>query len=1133
MRDNSLVQAHFLLGPAGSGKTFRCLAQIRAALAAAPDGPPLILLAPKQATFQSERQLLADPALSGYTRLQILSFDRLAQFALAQRHLTPPDFLSDEGRVMVLRALLMQHERDLKLFSKSARRPGFAQEISGLLNEFQQHQVTPARLRTCAEAKNVRPELQAKLHDLALLLEAYTGWLADHALQDANHLLDFATAALRQSVPAKNPALKIQELFLDGFADMTPQELDLLAAALPHCERATLAFCLDEAGAPAAGAKTSWLSLWAGLSQSYHQCRQRIEGLPDCHVSVEFLRRGTATGRFAGSPPLATLEAEWAQPGRNTESPPRSAAGAVQITACLNPEAEAVFAAREILKLVQQGARFRGCTVVVRHLRDYHKPLARAFHRYGIPFFLDRRESVAHHPLAELTRSALRTVTFDWAHDDWFAALKAGFVPVAETEIDRLENESLAHGWRGKKWREPFEDEFCECLRQTIMLPFEKFSVRLAANKNQPHGAQLAAALRELWNDLKVEAQLETWSEAVVHDSEPAIHLTVWEQMNSWLDNLALAFPREPMPLRDWLPILEAGLATLTVGVIPPALDQVLVGAIDRARNPDVKFALVLGVNESVFPAAPVSPVILTDADRDQLGGGVSLGPDLRNRLSRERYYGYIACTRASERLAVTFARTDADGNALNPSPFINHLQEIFPGLEEDNFSTETGLAAVEHPGEIAPLLATVQRSPASAPNWQELLAIPALDTLAKSVGALHDPDPAETLSPALAEKLYGPVLRTSVSRVEEFAACPFKFFVRSGLRAEERKVFELDARERGNFQHDVLKVFHERLAAAHQHWRDLTPAQARERISAIANELMVDYREGLLRASAESQFAAQTMTEALEDFVEIIVGWMHTQYQFDPAAAELEFDDHPGSRAPGWEIPLGDGHRLLLHGRIDRVDLCPDPNGQDALAVVIDYKAGGKKLDPLLVEHGMQLQLLTYLNVLRHWKNPQGILGVRRLVPTGVFYVNLRGEYKGGGTRDEILADAGVARRKAYRHTGRFDADALDKLDSIGAMDQFNYKRNLGGELRKGLAEALPHAAFEALLDHVEVQLRDMGEKIFSGMAQVDPYYKSSQKPCDQCDYHPACRIDPWTHPYRVLREAAKENAAASGIPD
>jgi DNA repair photolyase len=40
------VQARFLLGPAGSGKTFRCLAEIRAELTASADGPPLVLIAP-------------------------------------------------------------------------------------------------------------------------------------------------------------------------------------------------------------------------------------------------------------------------------------------------------------------------------------------------------------------------------------------------------------------------------------------------------------------------------------------------------------------------------------------------------------------------------------------------------------------------------------------------------------------------------------------------------------------------------------------------------------------------------------------------------------------------------------------------------------------------------------------------------------------------------------------------------------------------------------------------------------------------------------------------------------------------------------------------------------------------------
>ena len=191
------MQARFLLGPAGSGKTFCCRAEIHEALRASPEGGPLIFLAPKQATFQLERQLLADPEISGFTRLNIFSFDRLAKFIFEKLSVAPPKLLSAEGRIMVLRALLLRHADELKLFRGSARRAGFAQELGSLLAELQQHQFTPARLRALAEESKLHRELRDKLHDLALLAEKYAGWLREHELQDANCLLDFATAAFR------------------------------------------------------------------------------------------------------------------------------------------------------------------------------------------------------------------------------------------------------------------------------------------------------------------------------------------------------------------------------------------------------------------------------------------------------------------------------------------------------------------------------------------------------------------------------------------------------------------------------------------------------------------------------------------------------------------------------------------------------------------------------------------------------------------------------------------------------------------------------------------------------------------------------------------------------------------------
>jgi ATP-dependent helicase/nuclease subunit B len=1051
---------------------------------------------------------------------------------------------------MVLRALLFWYEKELQLFGRSARRPGFAQELAVLLAELQQHQFGPAKLRALAGNKKLRPALQGKLLDLALLAERYSGWLHEHALQDADCLLDFATTTLRDKVPniqhstfnSQHSILDFTGLWLDGFAEMTPQELDLLAAVIPFCQSATLAFCLEPPSSDNLGDESSRLSLWSAIGKTFQQCRGRLTNIPGCEIQMVPLGRDLKKSRFAGNPELAELEKNWPQPARNGSNAPETEASNLGISAAANPEAEAGFAVREILKFVRAGNgthRFRDCAVLVRNLEDYHQPLARALRRYDIPFFLDRRQSVAHHPLAELTRSALRTMAFDWRQDDWFAALKAGFCPVPEETIDDLENAALAAGWRGKKWREPLPDEKLEAIRQQIIPPYDRFYAPLAKLKFTPTGKELAGLVRGLWDRLGVETILEKWSAGGGEASQ--IHLTVLGQMNLWLDNLALAFPGEALSLRDWLPVLDAGLASLTAGIVPPALDQVLVGAIDRARNPDLKFALILGVNESVFPSPPATPVILTDSDRNELEKqGAVLGPNVFDQISREQYLGYIACTRASEKLAVTFSRLDAAGKTLNPSPFIGRLRKIFPALEIGEFSGRPDWRDAEHATELAQPLVELQHlsgPPAAGddrtvtdPGWAALLKLPAVRKLADALAALQEPDEKENLSPALAEKLYGPVLHSSVSRLEEFAACPFKFFVRSGLHANERKRFELDARERGNFQHDVLNIFHEQLQKEGRRWRDITPGQARERVGHIAAAQIEQFRDGLLRDSPEALFAARAMASALQDFVGIITGWMHSQYDFDPVAAELAFGGDLGGDgvgAPAWEIELGAGHQLALQGRIDRVDFWRDPATNSALAVVTDYKSGGKKLDSLLVANGIQLQLLGYLGALRSWKNPRKFFGVDKIIPAGAFYVGLRGKFDSGDTRDEILADI-EAGKLAYRHNGRFNAGWLPKFDrrpDAKRGDQFNFRLNKGGGLPANSPEALPSDEFNALLDLMEAQLRRLGEMIFSGAAQVDPYRKGKETPCEYCEYRAACRIDEWTHEYRELRaETAPE---------
>ncbi len=1176
--NQTLVRARFIIGPAGSGKTFCCLAEIREALSrndsigfgergrldrcfrpsaenssrkgispngdrkksaelsgetparaaetvALPnpmassrlgsdsDGPPLIFLAPKQATFQLERQLLADENLRGYTRLRILSFERLANHILDLTGQSAPTLLSEDGRVMVLHALLARRRKELQIFHASAGLPGFAQQLSVELRELQQRQITPEILRQLCGREDLSDSLRRKLHDLSVLLTDYLNWLRSRNLQDAECLFGLAVDALAKSKLEKPVA---SALWLDGFAEMTPSELDLLAAVGARCGEASLNFCLETSSADS---EASWLSIWTGLGETYRQCHGRFAALPRVSVALETLRRDSATGRFAGSRVLRHLEKNWAVPSALEPDPAPTEKNALRLVECADPAAEATMAAREILRFVRGGGRYREAAVLVRTLDGYHDHLRRAFARYEIPFFLDRRRPVAQHPLAELTRSVLRAAVFGWQHEDLFAALKSGLVTNDEAGIDRLENEAMARGWKGETWFGPLpfdsaKSDWAERFRRKWIGPFSDFKTAFTSRQFRVDGPALAQIIQQLWSELEVEKKLEEWTAR--EDSEAAVHGTIWDQLNEWLKDIALAFAGESMALRDWLPILESGLAQLSVGVIPPVLDQVLIGAIDRSRNPELKLAVLIGVNETVFPAKPPGGHLLIEADRDELAKyQIRLSHGRKEFLSRERFFGYIACTRASEQLTVSYAQKGNDGSTLNPSPLITLIARMFPQWSVEKFTVSPSQQP-EHLCELAGRLARAGNQPSS---FVELLQRPAFASLREQMASFKFVRQPQSLEPGQADRLYGAALRTSVSRLEEFAACSYRFFVRVGLKAEERKQFELDARERGSFQHEVLERFHRTLRSENKKWRDITPDDARRRIQIAVDEILPAFREGLLGSTAQSRFSARAVTETLQDFAASMVDWM-AHYQFDPFEVELSFGME-GGLLPAWEIDLGGGRRLAFRGKIDRIDLCMTGSADEALAVVIDYKSSAKDLEDIRMRHGLQLQLAAYLGFLRHLADSEKVFGIKRLIPAGVFYVNLRGGFSNGKTRREMLATREQFRQMRFQHSGRFDFTSLPYLDARGddSGTQFKFKINADGKPHARNSDLMAPESFIEMLDHVEAELARMGKEIYEGEIGLNPYQKGAEIACDRCEYQAICRFDPWENSFRVLK--------------
>jgi ATP-dependent helicase/nuclease subunit B len=244
----------------------------------------------------------------------------------------------------------------------------------------------------------------------------------------------------------------------------------------------------------------------------------------------------------------------------------------------------------------------------------------------------------------------------------------------------------------------------------------------------------------------------------------------------------------------------------------------------------------------------------------------------------------------------------------------------------------------------------------------------------------------------------------------------------------------------------------------------------------------------------------------------------------------ELAFSG-AGAPLPAWELDLGEGHRLEFQGKIDRVDLAVREGTRAAQCVVMDYKSGAKRIDPLLQAHGIQIQLPAYLRALGRLPGAARFLGVSALTAAGFFYVNVRGRYEPAPSRQDALTGVQEARRRAYCHRGRFSLEALPELDRLhptAQSGQFNYRITSKGLPDAKYRDLVTADQFRALLDRVEDQLLVMGRRIFAGEARVDPYRRGNQEvACGQCSYRAVCRIDPWTHEYRLLPRPAQGEKA------
>jgi len=97
--------------------------------------------------------------------------------------------------------------------------------------------------------------------------------------------------------------------------------------------------------------------------------------------------------------------------------------------------------------------------------------------------------------------------------------------------------------------------------------------------------------------------------------------------------------------------------------------------------------------------------------------------------------------------------------------------------------------------------------------------------------------------------------------------------------------------------------------------------------------------------------------------------------------------------------LSLSEHARMRLRGKIDRVDLYEDE--EHVYVKVIDYKTGAKAFQLGEMYHGLQLQLIVYLNAvmeMEEQKHPE-----KEIVPAGIFYYQMKDPFVEKEVRENL----------------------------------------------------------------------------------------------------------------------------------
>lgn len=867
-----------------------------------------IIIVPDRYSLITEKLVFEKLGISSTLNIKVMGINRFASLILQKQNAMPKS-MSNNGALIALGKAVYEEKDNFKFFPKSNIDVSFLQQIKNTISQLKTSEVTPEQLEKLADDK---------IHDIYLIYKNY-----EEKQKTGVDLADFLDVFIQNIEKADFGNTRIYFAFFDS---MTSQGLSIVNLLLKKAKSVEFALAC-----PQPQQKNKFIydtSLEGNLKNLVREAGVEIE--EKIVTSSNFVSNFISNNIYLSNPQNINLK------------------NFANFWECSTSEAQFEAVAREIKSHVVLGGRYSDCVVGVSALDENYCLMKRIFEDYEIPCFFDVDLT-----LAQTKPIEFLNLVFEFVEEKDMSILY-DIISNIYANLDGCERSEICEFLDKYKFVDQDLD-LHKLENENDEKTYEK--IKNILNVITPHfidkngcvlGGDFVGFLRNIFDAFDMQKTTQKMHDYHLENGDLE-NQKIYEKINEKIEDIFNVFEEETknekLAFSEFVVLLNNVFESAKLSVVPLGVDQVFVGDVSKSFFENGKIFFLCGANQDKMPDFQKDVGLISDKDIARFSGKVKIDPTIRTINLRKRLKLCSVLSIPKQKLFVSWVALGDDGKKLTESTFVLGLVKMFAeNVQKIGFAgdiqSEDFAKQISNSKRAKRQLINYLLSPniQSAENYNSLFYLLSKNDskIEQIVSQINRKNIIKNLSNSdvLLKKK-----RFSVSGLETYAKCPFKYYVEKGLGITEKRPIDLDPILTGNIVHFVL----EKYFSAKQ-------TKDPERFVEFAfGELSKKTEYAVLFGHKKFKYGLDRLKkECVKTIKDIVANQSVSKFKI----SNLEFV----VRGDGFDEELTD---LAFFGVVDRIDRLDDK------AIVIDYKTGKVDRSSKNFYYGNKIQIFVYCRAL------------------------------------------------------------------------------------------------------------------------------------------------------------------------